>query len=190
MPTTPSFLAALPLLALAFLPSAFAGETVLQDDSWTAAFDNDSGALTRLENKTTHWNIEPRPALGLSFRLHAPVAGRRDNFVLGEKQRASELKLLSGRQASFRWENLLSEHGGVLPITFTATVTLSNGAVVFDAALQNNYPLTVETIDYPCLGDLSPPAPARPGHQTPVVRQPRFGPDLSHLRQRQGLLGR
>ena len=87
MQTTPFFLAALPLLALAFLPSAFAGETILQDDSWTAAFDNDSGALTGLEKQTTHSTIEPRPALGLSFRLHAPLAGRRDNFVLGEKQR-------------------------------------------------------------------------------------------------------
>ncbi len=160
---TPSFMpVVLRLLAASFLPCAFAGETVLQDDSWLAAFDNGSGALTRLENKTTHWTLERRPELGLSFRLLAPLPDRRDNFVLGEKQRAAQVRMISERQASFRWENLASEHGGILPITFTANVTLSNGAVVFNAALQNNSPLMVETIDYPCLGDLAPPAPGAP----------------------------
>jgi hypothetical protein len=153
------FLAVVGVFAPSALLSAFAGETVLQDDWWSVAFDNDTGALTRLENKALHWTIGQRPELGVSFRLHAPLPGRRDNFVLGPKQRAAEIKTISQRQAAFRWQNLASEHGGALPMTFTATVTLSNGALVFDAALKNDSPLMVETIDYPYLGELNPPAP-------------------------------
>jgi hypothetical protein len=54
---------------------------------------------------------------------------------------------------------LTSEHGGVLPITVTSTISLTNGTLTFAATLQNDSPVTVETMDYPCLGDLNPPAP-------------------------------
>ena len=87
------------------------------------AFDADSGALTRLEGKTEHWTIERRPDLGLSFRLHAPLPNRRDNFVLGQKQHAAAVERISDRQVRLRWTDLVSEHGGVLPITLSAVVT-------------------------------------------------------------------
>ena len=141
---------------------ASAGEVVLQDGKLLVAFDGDSGALTRLENKATHWTIERRPELGVSFRLHAPLPERRDNFVLGRKQHAVEVKKLSDQQVRFKWQNLVSEHGGVLPMTLTAIVTFTNGALTFDATLENNSSLTVETVDYPYLGDLNPPASGAP----------------------------
>ena len=139
--------------------SAPAAELVLQDDQFLAAFNTDSGALTRLESKATHWRIEQRPELAASFRLLVPLPDQRDNFVLGSKQRAAEVRKLSEHQIRIRWQDLASEHGGVLPITLTATVTLTNGALVFGATLQNDSSLSVETVDYPCLGDLSPPSP-------------------------------
>ena len=76
--------------ALAMCLPAVGKELVLEDEQLLAGFDAESGALTRLENKSLHWVIERRPELGASFRLLAPLPGRRDNFVLGEKQRAAE----------------------------------------------------------------------------------------------------
>lgn len=137
--------------------SALGGEVVLEDAMLLAAFDVKSGALTRLEQKSTHWIIQRRPDLGVSFRLHAPLPERRDNFVLGQKQQAVLVEKLSSNLLRLQWSDLISEHGGVLPMTFTATVTLANGALTFDATLTNDSSLMVETIDYPYLGDLNPP---------------------------------
>jgi hypothetical protein len=134
-------------------------ETVLEDRDLLVAFDTQSGVLTRMERKSTRWTIQRRPALGVSFRLHAPLPNRRDNFVLGRKQRASSVEKVSDNQVRLQWKNLVSEHGGVLPMTFTATVALKNGALTFDGALENNSALPVETIDYPYFGDLNPPTP-------------------------------
>jgi hypothetical protein len=134
--------------------SARAAEVVLQDDALLVAFDSDSGALTRLESSATHWTVERRPEFGVSFRLHAPLPHRRDNFVLGQKQHA-KVDRVSDREVRIRWQNLVSEHGGTLPMVFTATVTLTDGALRFDSTLTNNSALTVETIDYPYFGDFN-----------------------------------
>ena len=40
----------------------------------------------------------------------------------------------------------------------TTTVTLIDGVLTFDATLENNSKLTVETIDYPYFGDFNPPS--------------------------------
>ena len=138
------------------------GEVLLEDDKLQVAFDAASGALTRLEMKSTHWVIERRPELGASFRLLAPLPSRRDNFVLGQKQKAVEVKRVSDHEIELRWENLISEHGGVLPITVKAAVSLLNGRLAFHATLENHSRVTVETIDYPYFGDLNPPARSTP----------------------------
>jgi len=139
--------------------SVSAGEVILEDQTFLVAFDVNTGALTRLEQKAAQWTIQRRPELGVSFRLHAPLPDRRDNFVLGQKQRAVKVEKLSNRQVRIEWKNLISEHGGVLPLTFTATVTLENGVLTFDGTLVNDSPLVVETIDYPYFGDFSAPTP-------------------------------
>jgi hypothetical protein len=148
-------------LAAFFLPGHMsADEVVLEDRSLLVAFDSSSGALVRMENKSTKWVIERRPDLAVSFRLHAPLPVRRDNFVLGEKQRATRVERISDRKVRIQWRNLVSEHGGVLPMTFTASVTLDDGALSFDGRLVNDSPLMVETLEFPCLGDLNPPSRA------------------------------
>ena len=144
--------------------ASVAGEVVLQDSGLLVAFDPGTGALTRMEHKATRWTIERRPALGVSFRMLAPMPGRRDNFVLGTKQRASSVIKISANQLRLEWNNLASEHAGVLPIRFTATVTLKDGALTFDSTLDNQSALPVETVDYPYFGDLNPPSPETPMH--------------------------
>lgn len=138
--------------------SGIAGQVTLENDSLRVAFDSDSGALTQLEDKTTHWVIERRPDLGVSFRLFAPLPTRRYNPVFGQNQHVAEIKKISDNEIELRWTNLVSDNGGVLPMALTADVTLTNGALTFAATLENGSSLTVETIDYPYFGDLNPPS--------------------------------
>jgi hypothetical protein len=132
-------------------------EIVLEDEELFVALDRSTGALTQLKRKSTGWVIERRPELGVSFRMLAPLPHQRANFVLGQKQRAASAQKVQANQVRIEWNNLLSEHGGVLPITFTATVTLEKGVLTFDSELHNNSSLSVETIDYPYFGDVNPP---------------------------------
>ncbi len=134
------------------------GELILEDASLLAGFDPASGALVRLEQKSPRWIVQHRPELGISFRLHAPLPTRRDNFVLGRKQKAKTIARLSEHHLSIEWKDLISEHGGILPISFSASVTLENGSLTFQGTLINNSPFSIETVDYPYIGDLVPPA--------------------------------
>ncbi len=169
---------------------SFAGQVVLQDKKLLVAFDSGTGALVKVENKITHWVIERRPELGASFRLFVPLPKRRFNFVLGQKQHASLVEKITGNKIKIVWRNLYSEHGGVLPITLTANVTLRNGVLTFDATLKNNSVLTVETIDYPYFGDFNPPSKKSTMH----VRTMRYDNLLSdeiypHFRNEKGYWG-
>jgi len=136
-------------------------EVIIQDDSLLVAFDAGTGALVRMERKSTHWVIERRAELGATFRLLVPLPKQRSNYVLGQGQPA-RVEKVSEREVHIHWDKLTSDHGGVLPMKFTGTVTLNNGELTFNASLENNSPLTVETIDYPYLGDFSRPAVTAP----------------------------
>ena len=138
--------------------TGLAGEVVLEDEAILVSFDERSGALTRLVRKSTNWVVERRPELGASFRLLVPLPGRRANFVLGQKQRAARVEKIAENKVEIVWKNPMSEHGGALPITLTATTTLENGVLTFDLAMINDSTLTIETIDYPYFGDLNVPS--------------------------------
>jgi hypothetical protein len=104
-------------------PAAFGREVTLRDKSLIVAFDADSGALTRLESKSPSWKMQGRPDQGVSFRLTAETPDHQDTVVLGQKQRAVEVKKLSRHQVQLRWQNLVTERGDTLPITLTAVVS-------------------------------------------------------------------
>lgn len=137
--------------------ASVAGEVLLEDSKFLVAFDPASGALTRMEHKPTNWIIERRPALGVSFRMLVPLPNRRTNYVLGQKQKAASVEKISANQVRLVWKDLVSEHGGALPITFTAIVTLKDGKLSFDGTLENQSSYWVETVEYPYFGDLNPP---------------------------------
>lgn len=175
----------------AAMPAAVSpNHVVLEDREVLLAFDPDSGALTHFQRKSTEWAIQRRPELGISFRLLAPLPHRRDNFILGQKQHAVGVKKLSDRQVRIEWKNLVSEHGGVLPMAFTALVTLENGAVTFDSTLVNDSPLAVETIDYPYFGDLSSPTRDTPMQSDHMWYDNLFGDELyPNFRNEKGYWG-
>lgn len=146
------------------MPPASSGEIVLEGDELLVAFNKTTGALSRLVRKATNWTIQNRPELGVSFRLLVPLPQQRANFVLGAKQTVSRIDRVSDKTIEIEWKNPVSEHGGAIPLTFSATVTLDGTGLIFSGLLVNNSDLTVETIDYPYLGDLRGPLPAETLH--------------------------
>lgn len=150
-------------VALICVSPAFCREVTLKDGSWVVAFDSESGVLTRLECKSPQWTVEGRPALGASFWMDVQSPdGRQDNIVLGAKQRAVAVKKLSSHRILLQWRNLLTERGDTLPITLTALVSLTNQALTFEAGIKNDSSLMVSSVEFPCLGDLRPPANGAP----------------------------
>lgn len=137
-------------------------EVVLENAELTVAFDKGSGALTRMARKSTNWVVQRRPELGVSFRLLAPLPQQRANFVNGQKQTAAKVEKVSPNQVQIVWKDPVSQHGGVVPLTLTATATLEKGVLTFNATLENNSALTIETIDYPYFGDMNPPTREAP----------------------------
>jgi hypothetical protein len=135
-----------------------AEEVFLEDEELFVAVDKASGALTRMVRKSTQWVIQRRPDLGLSFRLLVPLPKQRANFVLGQKQRAATVEKVSANRVEIVWKDPVSEHGGVVPLTLRASVELQSGVLTFKAAVENQSAMTVETIDYPYIGDLNPPS--------------------------------
>ena len=65
---------------------------VLANDTLRLEFDRDTGALVDVATADGGWQLLDRPQLGLSFRLLVPLPGRRNNPVLGEKQRLTTSK--------------------------------------------------------------------------------------------------
>lgn len=152
-------LVALVAVAFVFVSCPLHASDITLEDKWIlVSFDSDSGALTRFEDKAAQWLIERRPEFGVSFRLFAPLPNRRYNPVFGQKQHAAEVTKISDNEIRIRWENLVSENGGVLPMSFASDITLTNGVLKFAATLKNDSDLTVETVEYPYFGDFNPPS--------------------------------
>ena len=137
------------LAAFLFSGPVWAAQVVLQDRQMLASFNSRTGALTRLEYKTTHWHVQRRSAFAGTFRILVPLKGRRDNWILGSMQHGAIVRKVNANKIEIQWRHLISQHAGTLPITFTATVTLKGGALKFSARVKNDSPLTIETIDYP-----------------------------------------
>lgn len=159
MKNASTFLTALLTMGFLSVSPVFAREITLKDKYWVIAFDSQSGALTRIESKSPDWAIERQPQSGLSFRLDAQSTdGRQDNIVFGLKQKPVEVRKLSSRQLRLRWQNLITDRGDTLPITLTATISLANDTLTFDTSVANDSSLIVSTVEFPCIGNLNPPA--------------------------------
>ena len=130
---------------------------VLEDRYLRCEFSRETGALVSFLAKKSGWLIQRRAELGVSFRLLVPLPDRRDNFILGHRQRLVSVEQPSNTRLHLTWKDLQSEHGGQLPITFTSVVKLENGSLTFSGEVVNGSDLTIETVDYPYLGDLNAP---------------------------------
>lgn len=133
----------------------------LEDSELSVSLDRASGALVGLESKVLGWAVHRRPELGVAFRAHVPLPGRRDNFITGQGSPPPTVYAGVDR-VEFYWEDLRSEHGGLLPIRLKTIATLREGAVSFVWSVDNGSSLVVETMQYPYIGDLAPRRPGGP----------------------------
>lgn len=134
------------------------GQIVLENSTLRAVFSRQTGSLVSLVSKATGWQVHRRAELGRSFRMHIPLTGRRNNLVLGSKQNSPHVSVDANTPAvSFTWQRLDSQHAGDLDIRFVGKVTITDKHLAFEAEVTNQSGLTIETIDWPCLGDLTVP---------------------------------
>lgn len=157
---------------------------ILENALLRAEFNPDNGALCALVSKATGWHIQRRPELGLSFRMLVPLPERGYNIINGERNRVSSVEVSpDGTVITFVWDRLTSAHGGEHAIGFTGTVTLGENGLTFQGQVRNASDLTVDAVEYPCIGDLSPSSrettleqltPAGHAHLQPASLYPAF----------------
>ena len=129
---------------------------VLENEQLKAIFDKEDGALLSFTNKRTGWHIENRPELALSFELLVPAPEKRDNQVLGLKQKLdSALVSADKKSITFIWKNLQSERAGVLNITLVGKVKIDSTGLTFNMDVDNKSPYVIEAVSWPALGDIS-----------------------------------
>jgi hypothetical protein len=130
----------------------------LESKTFEAVFSKETGALLRLTNTKTGWNIQARSTLGLSFKMLVPLPDRKNNQVLGENQTLSDYHVDSdGQGVTLTWTDCQSEHGGILPITFTGRISISDDGLSFKAELENLSAYVIEAVSWPYIGDFSMP---------------------------------
>jgi len=131
----------------------------LNNQNLSLEFDRETGALVKLACVGSGWKILDRPELGLSFRLLLPLSEeRRNNPVLGEKQRLSRLVVgEDGRSADLYWSDVISEYGGKHDIRLKLQVRLDENQAVFTMHVDNHSGYVVENVYCPYLGDVAHP---------------------------------
>lgn len=138
--------------------STFDSESYLcvENENMRLVFDRHSAAVVSFENLVTGWRIHRRAECRCGFRMHLPLADRRNNQAVGIAQPVAPEVKTSDSQLEFYWPELASEHGGVHSIGLRLSVALSGEGIEFNTQIQNDSELTVESLAWPNLGDLSP----------------------------------
>jgi hypothetical protein len=151
--------------ALGNLPSpsgadaAPADTIVLEDGHLRAVFDRQYGSLLTLENKQTGWRVQDRSQFGAGFRMHVPLPERRTHFVTEKENPLESAETHAGMSGvTFLWSKLKSPHAGTLDITLRASVSLSGSGLLVTTDVDNRSGLSIESLAYPILGDISIPS--------------------------------
>lgn len=141
---------------------------VLENQQLKVIFDSEYGSLLSFTNKITGWHIQNRPQLALSFEMLVPVPEKRDNLVIGIKQKLVSALVSKDKQSIiFIWKQLQSERAGILDITLTGKVKIDSSGLTFNMDVDNKSPYVIEAIAWPALGDVTP---AGKGKQLSLVQ--------------------
>lgn len=136
-------------------------EIELCSENLQLTFDGDRGTLTRLGLPELGWTPLDQAGAGLSFELLLPLPDRRNNPVRGDEQDPPQIELAEDRsQLILTWPQVRSVLGGSHDILVRERVRLSGGRAVFALELENRSQLTVESVKFPYLADVRPPADA------------------------------
>ncbi len=136
----------------------------LENDRIKACFDSSTGALIRLIDKSTGWEIVERAPLGQSFELLLPLTDKdiRYNVVNGMEQKKPVIKRENNR-ITFTWRGMQTgrmKHKA--DITFTGTVSLSDHGLEYGGEIINNSNYPIEYVSWPCLGEVTVPDKNQP----------------------------
>lgn len=154
--------------ALLFCTSIFANPgdktLTLENKHIEVVFDAESGALIRMTDKNSGWEIMQRGVLGQSFELLLPLEGpemteadRRYNIVKGIKQGNPVIEQ-AGNKISFTWKGMRSEFmDKEADITFKGEVSLTDKGLEFSGNLINHSEHPVEYVSWPCIGEVTIP---------------------------------
>ena len=131
----------------------------LENEAVRIAFDAKTGALIEFTNKRTGWIFEADASAGRSFEMFVPVPDRSYGPVLGVRNTLASSQMSNGgTELTLVWKGLTSEYAGLLDITFTGHIVLTQDSVRFESKVENRSQYTVETVSWPMLGQLRPPA--------------------------------
>ncbi len=139
-----------------------AKQITLENDAMRVSFDSVTGALTDLYNKRSGWSVEgTKTDDGRSFEMSVPTANRNFNPVMGYRNKLTSYELAKdATHLTLIWDRVVSEYAGELAITLTGHVFLDQTGIHFESELiptDNRSSLSVETVNWPILGHLSPP---------------------------------
>lgn len=137
---------------------------VLENEYVSVSFDPKTGAMTRLVDKTSGWNILERAFLGQSFELLLPMDGpeftdedRGYNVVKGIEQVPPEIKVGDG-EITFIWKGMRTPYmKSPADIEFRGAVSLTERGLEFTGDVINNSGYRVEYVSWPCIGEVSVP---------------------------------
>ena len=114
---------------------------VLENNHLKMIFDSGNGAILSFTNKQTGWHIQKRSELALSFELLVPAPEKRNNPIVGIKQKLKSEVISDDKQCiTFTWENLLSERAGVVLRGAELTALGYESTEVFHAQTRQSYP--------------------------------------------------
>ena len=123
-----------------------------------AEFNRANGALVRLKNKQTGWEIQGRPELAQTFQLVVPLPDKTYHLVHGHHQKLAHIdRDASGYRICFSWKDLRSDYAEDMDIRCWCSATLSEIGLIFEMKIENRSPYTIESVAYPFIGDLSKP---------------------------------
>lgn len=141
----------------------------LENGCIEAVFDAKNGALIRVTDKKSGWEIMKREALGQSFEMLLPMEGtqmtqadRRYNVVKGIKQDNPEIKQADNK-ITFIWKGLKSDFmDQKADITFKGEVRLTDKGLEYSGEVINNSQLPIEYVSWPCIGEVTVPDKTQP----------------------------
>ncbi|MDG7001576.1 MAG: hypothetical protein JRN15_20965, partial [Nitrososphaerota archaeon] len=129
----------------------------LENDLVKAEFDPETGSLVGLMNKNTGTNFQGRIELSRSFQFVIPLQHRILNRVEGTKQEPPIVRRTDGSKIEFMWNQVRSEHGGVLNIEVITRVALGDDGLTFSMYISNQSAYVLESAVYPIIGDMKRP---------------------------------
>jgi hypothetical protein len=136
--------------------------TILENEYIRIEFDEKTGAITGLLNKTTNWQLIRQPKLSNGIRLLIPTKDHRNNKALSQFQNLSSIRKISCDECVLLWKNITANHSGVLPITLEMNVRLCKNTVEFKVSIHNESPYIIEEVWTPCLGGIREPYGTQP----------------------------